>query len=150
LRVERAHGCWSVVGVSNWSDAPIRAELRLAAFGLETQRQHVVDQWTGEYLGVASEKMDLGPLAPHAMRLLALHPDLGRPRTIGSTGHLLGDAMDLASEAWDAAARVLTLRPSGGGPPARRGELIVYDPHGPPRRVPFSGASTEPLHLQFG
>jgi hypothetical protein len=93
--------------------------------------------------------VDLGVLPPHAGRLLAVHPNLGRPQTIGSTGHLLGDLMDLAVEEWDPATRILTLTPAVGGPPARAAELIVFDPGGPLRRVPVSTADPRPIRLEF-
>jgi hypothetical protein len=107
-----------------------------------------VDLWTGEYLGHQSGRLELGELASHGMRVLAVHPSLGRPQTIASTGHLLGDAMDLASETWDAASSVLTLTVRDDGPPARRGELIVFDPAGPLRRIPFA-VGDPPLRLTF-
>src|SRR5262249_45934905 len=54
LRVERAWGSWSVVGVANWSDAPVEARMDLGEFGLPAgERHHVVDLWTGDYLGLA-------------------------------------------------------------------------------------------------
>jgi alpha-galactosidase len=152
LRVRRAWAEWSVVGVANWSDSLVSAVFALRDSAPAAERYHVVDLWSGAYLGLfASDAVDLGELAPHAMRLLAVHPDLGRPQTIGSTGHLLGDAMDLASEEWDPTAHVLTLRPSANGPSARHGEFLVYDPHGPLRRVPLSAARNGvPIHVPFG
>jgi alpha-galactosidase len=149
LRVERAWGSWSVIAIANWSDAPIAAVFNPGAFSLEAGAHHVVDQWTGEYLGCHSGVLELGELGPHAIRLLTVHPDLGRPQTMGSTGHLLGDAMDLQAEAWDASSRTLSLTPTSTAPPARRGELLIADPWGPVRRIPFSPGDP-PIHLTFG
>jgi hypothetical protein len=146
--VDRAWGSWSVVAIANWSDTLAAAVLDPRAFGLEAGTYHVVDQWTGEYLGRHTGPLELGELEPHALRLLAVHPDLGRPQMIGSTGHLLGDAMDLESEAWDASSRTLTLTPTSTAPTARRGELLVADPSGPVRRIPFSPGDP-PINLTF-
>jgi alpha-galactosidase len=136
----------TVVGLANWSETPALRVLRIAELDLPPTIYHVVDLWTGEYLGHASDALDLGSVAPHGMRLLSLHADLGRPQTIGSTGHLLGDAMDLASETWD--GHELTLQAASGGPAERRAEFIVFDPSGLVRRVPFSAGET--VRVRFG
>jgi alpha-galactosidase len=150
LRVERAWGTWAVVGIANWSDSATTVRFDPAEFALpRADGYHLVDLWTGDYLGLHAAALDLGPLAPHGIRLLSVHPDLGRPQTIGSSGHLLGDVMDLAREQWDAATRVLTLTPAAGGPPGRLADLIVFDPHGPLRRVPVSAADQRPIRLEF-
>jgi alpha-galactosidase len=150
LHVERSWGAWDVVGIANWSDAVREVRFDPADFGLAPDRAyHVVDQWRGAYLGRASGGLELGPLAAHALRLLAVHPDAGRPQVVGSTGHLLGEVLDLAAEDWEQARQVLTIVPSGTGPVDRKGELLVYDPKGPLRRVPFAMAQPIPIDLSF-
>jgi alpha-galactosidase len=149
LRVERPFGVWSVVGVANWSDVSIQASFDPADFQLEPAEYYLVDLWSGAYLGISSQPVDLGQLPPHAMRLLSVHAERGRPQTIGSTGHLLGEAMDLADEIWEAGTRTLTLHPSPSGPRTRNAEFIVADPNGPPRRVPFSPADELPIRLRL-
>jgi len=149
LSMNRAWAAWYVVGIANWSDTEVRAVFDRREFGLEPGAYHVVDLWSGAYLGQCNGQLDLDHLAPHGLRLLSVHAHGGRPMTIGSTGHLLGEAMDLAQEKWDEAPRVLTLTPSERGPRGRQGEFIVYDPNGPVRRVPFSTAKPEPIRLSF-
>jgi alpha-galactosidase len=151
LRVERPFGAWSVVGIANWSDGDVSVTFDARDFGLQTTDQyHLVDLWSGTYLGMSSQPVDLGQLPPHAMRLLSIHPERGRPQTVGGTGHLLGEAMDLADEVWDASTRTLTLQPSPRGPRTRNAEFIVADPTGPPRRILFSAADPRPIRVQFG
>jgi alpha-galactosidase len=151
LRVGRPFGAWSVVGVANWSDVAVQATFDPAEFQLEPAQYHVVDLWTGAYLGLSSQPVDLGQVPAHAMRLLSVHPERGRPQTIGSTGHLLGEAMDLADEVWDAGTGTLTLWPSSRGPRTRNAEFLVAHPNGPPRRIPFSAAAgAPPIRVQFG
>lgn len=149
LSVERAWGSWAIIGIANWSDAEKSVRFDPTEFALPQDGYHLVDLWTGSYLGLHAEAVDLGAQAPHGVRLLAVHPDLGRPQTIGSTGHLLGDLMDLAFEQWDPETHVLTLTPAAGGPPGRPAELIVFDPHGPIRRVPVSAADPRAIRLEF-
>jgi hypothetical protein len=165
LRVQRPFGAWSVVGIANWSDVEIEATFDPAEFQLEPARYHLVDLWTGTYLGMSSQPVDLGQLPPHAMRLLSVHPEHGRPQTIGSTGHLLGEAMDLADEVWDGRNHTLTLVPASASrlpdsagspnsprrviPPSRTGEFLIYDPNGLPRRIPFSASDPRPMRVPF-
>jgi alpha-galactosidase len=139
-----------VVGVANWSDAPRTAELQLTQVQLAPGVYHVVDLWTGEYLGRVSDRIELGTLAPHAMRLLALRlQHLERPIIVGSTGHLLGAAMDVAREEWDSAARTLTVHLRQGAPPARRGEVLFCEPSGALRREPILGAGAHSINVHF-
>jgi len=148
LQIDRPWATWSIVGVANWLDMPSAVRFDPPEFELDGP-YHVVDLWRGEYLGLHRGSLDLGTLEPHALRLLSIHPDLGRPQTVGSTGHLLGDAMDLAAEAWDPATRTLVLTPSASGPPARRGELLVVDADGSLQRVSFATAAPKPIELRF-
>ena len=97
LRVRRAWGEWSIVGIANWLDVPANATFDPLDFGLDAAC-HVFDLIRGHYLGRCSGSLGLGEIEPHGLRLLSIHPDLGRPQTVGSTGHLLGEAMDLARE----------------------------------------------------
>jgi alpha-galactosidase len=147
LRVQRPWGSWSIVGLANWLDQPSAVRFNPHEFELDGA-YHVVDLWRGDYLGLHSGALDLGMLEPHALRLLSIHPDLGRPQTVGSTGHVLGDAMDLADEAWDADRRTLRLTPSMSGPAARRGEFLIADSSSAVRRVPFAAADS-PIDLSF-
>lgn len=149
LRVERPWGDWSVIGIANWSDDSVAVCFDPSEFVLPSGAVHVVDQWTGAYLGAHTQPLELGDLPPHGLRLLSIHPDLGRPQTIGSTGHLLGAVMDLANEQWDPQAHILSLQLTSQGPPARTGELLVFDPNGPLRRVPLAMSEPRGVRLQF-
>jgi alpha-galactosidase len=139
LHIERAWATWSVIGIGNWSDKAVTVAFDPAEWGLPSAVYHLFDLWSGEYLG-RHRRVSLGRLAAHALRLLSVHPDLGRPQTVGSTGHLLGPAMDLAEEQWDPMTGVLLLTPSTSGPAARRGTFVIATTGGQVRRVPFATA----------
>jgi hypothetical protein len=113
LRVERDWGTVHLIGIANWSSAPAAKRLDLAEFGLEPSgRYHVVDQWSGTYLGIVGQGgVDVGVLPPHAVRLLSVREVLGRPQVVGTTGHLLGDVMDVDRVEWDAARGRLSVWP---------------------------------------
>jgi alpha-galactosidase len=130
---------WSVVAVANWSDSPVAVVFAPAEFGLpDSAAYHLFDQWSGEYLGLCTGSFDLGGLESHALRLLAVSPDPGHPVCVGTTGHLLGPAMDIATSHWDPAQRELSLVPSQSAPPARRkAEAVVADSHGRAQRQPL-------------
>lgn len=147
LRVRRPWGEWSVVGLANWTDAPVPATFEPAEWGLAVLNYHLFDLWSGDYLGCVP-RLDLGSLPAHAMRLLAIHADLGRPRVVGSTGHLLGDVLDLADEHWDPSMHELVLTPSATGPAERQATLIVADAGGVLHRVPFTSADPRPIRLR--
>ena len=149
LSVHRGWLDWDIVAIANWSDVARPVVFDPRDFGLAPATRHLFDLWSAEYLGVHADAVDLGELSPHALRLLAVHRDLQRPQVVGSNGHLLGDAMDLADEAWNPQTRTLTVVPSDAAPYARHGDFLVYDPHGPLRRVPFAVADTKPIQLDF-
>jgi alpha-galactosidase len=146
LRVRRPWGEWSVVGIANWGDAPVPIAFEPSAWDLPAGSYHLFDLWSGDYLG-CHERADFGQLQSHALRLLAVHAELGRPRVVGSTGHLLGDVLDLAEERWDPTTRELVLTPASSGPAARRAELVVADKTGELHRVAFSAADGRPMRL---
>ncbi|HEX8968107.1 MAG TPA: glycoside hydrolase family 36 protein, partial [Chloroflexota bacterium] len=150
LRIERPWGTWDIIALANWSETPRTVVFNPREFGLPSGWLHLFDLWSGDYLGRDLDARELGELDPHGVRLLTVHPDLGRPQVVGSTGHLLGDAMDLTHAEWDAGRRTLKLLPANTGPRARRGDLVVYDPDGPLRRVPFAVADARLIHLEFG
>jgi alpha-galactosidase len=150
LHVERPWASWDIVAIANWGDEPAARAFEPARVGIgPVTPYHVFDLWQGEYRGRQRGIFDLGVLAPHTLRLLSIHLDLGRPQTVGGTGHLFGEAMDLATEHWSLGLHELTVLPSTAGVRGRRGELVVYDPHGPLRRVPFSDYTDGPTTLSF-
>jgi alpha-galactosidase len=78
----------TVIGVANWTDVASARVLRLADFALPPAVYHVVDLWSGDYLGAVSDVLELGEVAPHGMRLLSLRTD--RAAVVTRTGHLFG------------------------------------------------------------
>jgi alpha-galactosidase len=139
-----------VLGVANWSDAHVQAALDVSELHLAHAAYHVVDLWTGVYLGRVSDQLALGALAPHAMRLLSLRAVNGeRPVVVGSTGHLLGAAMDVTAEEWDAETGTLVIHLREGAPPARRGEVLIAESVGAVRRVPLPPPGATSLSVGF-
>ena len=93
------------------------------------------------------------------MRLLSVHRDLGRPQLVGSSFHLLGEAVELESETWEEGVMTLALAAPGD----RRGELYIHVPdgyditespagaiaHGRLIELPFSYRDRETVLLAF-
>ena len=96
------------------------------------------------------------------MRLLSIHAATDRPAVVGSTGHLLGEAMDVREATWDDGTLDITLARGR----AHAGVLLVTIPADwrhvataldPPGmrlesgilRVPFDLRVVEQVRLQF-
>ncbi|HEU0168014.1 MAG TPA: glycoside hydrolase family 36 protein, partial [Chloroflexota bacterium] len=124
LGVERPWGRWWLLGLGNWSESRVEAAFDPAEWDLPPASYHVVDLWASAHFGPATQ-LALPPLEPHAMHLLAVRPDLSRPRVLGTTGHILADAVDVAAEAWDGAHLRVRVTDAARH---RRGDLLVYVP----------------------
>ncbi len=141
----------SIVGIANWSDAPAPSVFDPADFNLPAGiANHLFDLWHGTYLGRTAGPRRLPDLPPHALHLLAVHADEGYPRVVGSTGHLLGPAMDVSHEVWDSLRHELVVTPSSDGPESRVGEIVVADSAGTSWRLPFATARPEPIRFSCG
>ncbi|MDE3074478.1 MAG: alpha-galactosidase [Chloroflexota bacterium] len=125
LAIDRPWGGWWTIGLANWSEEERAATFDPAEWDLPAGSYHLVDLWDGAHYGPRVGTIVLRSLAPHEMHLLEAHPDTGRPQVVGSTGHLLGAAMDVAEERCDGHSLNVLLTDS-----ARRGELLVYVPEG--------------------
>jgi alpha-galactosidase len=143
LRIRRAWASWQIVALANWTDAPARDLVFDPAEWHHAGAFHLVDLWSGAHSGPHVGAVVLGDLAPHALKLLSVHPaDTDRPHVVGSTGHLLGEAMDVLDEYWD--GRTLHVSLAG----RHHGELLVARPVGRVERVAFrSGQGTARIEL---
>jgi alpha-galactosidase len=138
----------SVVGIANWGDTPTPSAFDPTEFDLPLGIvYHLFDLWRGDYLGRTPAPRRLPDLPPHALHLLAVHADEGHPRVVGTTGHLLGPAMDVSHEAWDPARGELVVTPTTNGPKNRAAEIVVADSSGRSWRLPFAPARPEPIHF---
>jgi alpha-galactosidase len=143
LCVVRDSGVVHLLGIANWSATSAARELDPSEFGLDpSARYHVVDQWSGAYLGRLTGRVDLGVLPPHSVRLLSVREPLDRPQVVGSTAHLLGDAIDVSREEWNPGSGILSVVPRGD---ARPGEILVVDSQMRLRRLQFSPGVTVTL-----
>jgi alpha-galactosidase len=126
--VARSWERWLVAGLFNWSEETRPLVFDPAAFAMPAGRgaYHLFDLWHRKHLGPQTGPVLLPPTSPHGVRLLSVHRDLGRPQLVGSTFHLLGEAIELVEETW--ADDALTLRLAGPG--QRRGEIYIYVPGG--------------------
>jgi len=140
LPVQTEWGAWHVVLAANWADRPRRKVLELARLGLPAEEPvHVFDFWNRSYARHQGARLDLGPLEPHASRLLRLCP-LGRqpaPCLVGSTLHVtqgLEIALLRAEPDREAGVRVrVELKDLGR---SVEGELGVARPGGQAQAVP--------------
>jgi alpha-galactosidase len=109
-----------VVGLFNFDDAA-----RDLALPLPPGRWHAFELWEERYRGVVEGSLEFALVAPHACRVVALRPADGRPVVVGTTAHIGVGALDITSQAYDAASGVLRVGLSPAGKRARR----VYIAH---------------------
>jgi hypothetical protein len=83
---------------------PRSFSLPLSEAGLAGKPVLAWEQWTETLLDPAAPI----EIPPHAARLVVLRPALDRPQLLGTNRHLLGEAADHASVAWNGAAFTLT------------------------------------------
>ncbi len=122
LPVTRADASYAVLGLFNWglnrdigaADFDPERELALTAtraeLGLpDSGRLLVLDAWDREWRFVDGE---LPPvlLAPRTARVFVVRPEPARPAVVFTTRHLLGGAVEVLAEDFDAAAGVLHVR----------------------------------------
>lgn len=126
LDVHRGWANWTIAGIANWTDAPRDAVYDPAEWDAAPSAYYLVDLWSGEAVGPTSGPTDLGTLAAHELRLLSVHTAGDRPTAIGSTGHVLGEAMDVLDETWSDR----TLRVALASDRPHTGVLLVAVPPG--------------------
>jgi alpha-galactosidase len=150
-------GSWHVVLVANWRDHPRQKSLEIERLGLPTDRPlHVFDFWGRTCSRHLGPVLDLGPLAPHASRLLRLCPaDLPGPCLAGSTLHITQGlevaALEAEPEALAGGARdtrvTVELRDLGR---TAEGQLWLALPGGKPLPVTVAARGRCRLQWQLG
>ena len=105
-----------LVGMFNFGE-----EARDLRLPLPEGRWHAFELWEERYRGVVEGDLEFALVAERSCRIVALRPDRGEPCVIGTNAHIGMGALDLTSQAYDAAARVLRL---GLSPAGRRSRSI--------------------------
>ena len=72
----------SLVAICNWSDQPRSLELNLDKIGLRGPC-HAFEYWSKQYLGLIERTRNLGVVAAHGCRYLALTPASAADRVVG-------------------------------------------------------------------
>lgn len=133
LAVDRDFDPLRLVALFNFDDVARDRELPLSP-----GRWHAFDIWGERYLGVVQGAVSFRAVGPHACRLVALRPDDGRPQVVGSTAHVGCGALDIIDEAWDPAARRLSVQVGPAG--KRRRRLFVAGGAARPVAATLDGA----------
>ena len=106
-----------LVGMFNFGE-----EARDLRLPLPEGRWHAFELWEERYRGVVEGDLEFALVAERSCRIVALRPDRGEPCVIGTNAHIGMGALDLTSQAYDAAARVLRVELS----PAGRRSRSIY------------------------
>lgn len=120
LVVDRGSRQWHVLGLFNWGlnkeiGAPdMEAEqtrdyvVDLADLGLEPSATHLAfDAWNRTWDWIADGQVT-ETLDPRTSRVLILRPEPTEPAIVFTSRHLLGGAMEVTGETWDAGASTLS------------------------------------------
>lgn len=105
--VARAWGRWRLLGLFNWSDAPIERGLPQSLALDPRQAYHIVDFWERRHF--LMEVGGVGPvlhLPPHGAILLGLRPVKPSPQLVATTFHISQGGEIVA---WEASVGALTL-----------------------------------------
>jgi len=127
LQVDRDWRSWVIAAIFNWSSEQQSRIFSPADWNIDPDKLfHLFDLWTQQHWGPTAQAVDLGAVPAHGVRLLQVHPHVGRPQLVGSTLHLLGGALEISNEYWSDATLSVELRCPG----EHEGILAIYVPGG--------------------
>lgn len=91
-----------LVGLFNFEDVT-----RDLVLDLPSGDWHVFELWDERYRGVCAGSVTFDVVPPHASRIIALRPADGRPRVVGTTGHIGLGLLDITAQEWRPGKRQL-------------------------------------------
>lgn len=112
---ERAYDPLRVVGLFNFEE-----EARDLTVALPDGRWHTFELWSERYLGVLQHEVTFSLVDPHSCRVVALRPDDGTPRVVGTNAHIGCGALDVSGQRYDAESRTLRIELAPAGRAARK------------------------------
>ncbi len=119
---DRAWDPLRLVALYNFEDVA-----RDLTVGLPRGRWHAFEFWEERYRGVVEHALTFALVAAHSCRFVALRPDRTTPLVVGTTAHIGIGALDMTSEAFDAAASILRV---GLAPAGKRAQRLFVDHRG--------------------
>ena len=137
-----------VVAWVNWTERPQQGSLPAGLLDLPPGPVAVVDVWTRAtaVTDLAQGPLVTRPVPPHGVALLHVVPVGDAPRLVGGDVHV--GLAELKGEAWDEAARTLTL--DVGLPGERAGTYWVYVGAGAEVTVALRGATAGAIEQRGG
>jgi len=98
LKVGRGGRQWDVVGLFNYSAAPVTKTLTLDRLGLGVGKFHVYEAWESRYLGCCTTSEEIRvPLQAYEGKLLTVHRKTDGPVVLGTSRHITQGGLDLES-----------------------------------------------------
>lgn len=117
MEIQRPWEKWTIAAMFNPGDTEAECVFEPQEWGLDPQKKyHLFEQWEGRYVGAVND------IPPHGVKVLSVHEDKGRPQLVGSTMHVLGNAVGIEDEKWEDNHLNIVLR---GG---KEGTLAIYVP----------------------
>jgi hypothetical protein len=122
MEADREAARWHVVGLFNWGtnrdigakdyedEAPRSYDHALADLGVAAQgRVLAFDAWAHDWRWIEDGRLT-ATLAPRDSQVLILRPEPDTPAVMATSRHLMGGAVEIHDEAWDADASTLTFK----------------------------------------
>lgn len=109
LKVRRPFGQWDLVALFNWTDQDGEVAVCLEELGLTSGQTYLLYEfWESRFHGRTSDVISL-PVPARGVRLVAVHPDLGRPQFLSTDRHITQGATNLEGLRWDEAEKTLSV-----------------------------------------
>jgi hypothetical protein len=129
LKIRRPFGQWDVVALFNWTDQDSEVAVCLEELGLQSGQTYLLYEfWESRFHGRTSTAISL-PVPARGVRVLAVHPDLGRPQFLSTDRHITQGATSLEGLQWDEAAQTLSVEVKLVGDHATRLRFAVPAPY---------------------
>jgi hypothetical protein len=154
LGVEKEFEKWNVVGLFNWSNDESDVAVEAAQLGLSPAKTYVAyELWGDRYAGEFRNKNSYR-LQPTSSQIFSIHEKLKRPFILSTSRHITQGAVDLATEEWNPATRILSV--TSGNLVAGAYSAVVFVPQGfefkgvvSPVRCDTASVSGEVVKLNF-
>jgi hypothetical protein len=109
LKIRRPFGQWDVVALFNWTDQDGEVAVSLAELGLPPASACLLYEfWESRFHGRTTDVIRLSVPA-QGVRVVAVHPDLGRPQFLSTDRHITQGATSLETLHWDEVRQALVV-----------------------------------------
>lgn len=101
LAVKRSFGEWHIVALFNWEDEEKSIGVNIDELGTDPSCTFIAwEFWTSTWLGQIKNRLEL-KVPPRSVRLVSLHPYLGRAQFLSTDRHITQGAVGVEDVVWN-------------------------------------------------